>query len=366
MTQERDVYVHFVKQAIKHPGVSYAFANAAIQHRNMEKEFNQRLLQVCPSPQSLAFPHMEMAASQYWQRNFFSILFLTIFDAIGIEKRRQHLYGIILHAIRGIVTATDNILDDEAKGSVILQLQGGRVLPNILVLSMESGVLQEAIYELSGSEKAAKETWKNITHALFALGAEESGEEGDVDTVLDPKQLLDRIHRYRGGGLLLLAFVAPEVNEPQLADKIRAAKSGVNYIGLSLQILDDLTDFEEDLTNLNHNMLRSWILHNRPDGVCDSEQLKRLDPEILKHPEVHFRRATQQVMHLAIEMALKGFDSLYKIGHPVDRSSAQELIKTMFQLRGLDRFWTAYQEYLGSTEALSAYPEINCADYFLF
>lgn len=111
---------------------------------------------------------------------FFSILFLTIFDAIGIEKRRQHLYGIILHAIRGIVTATDNILDDEVKGSVILQLQGGRVLPNILVLSMESGVLQEAIYELSGSEKAAKETWKNITHALFALGAEESGEEGDA------------------------------------------------------------------------------------------------------------------------------------------------------------------------------------------
>ena len=75
MTQERDVYVHFVKQAIKHPGVSYAFANAAIQHRNMEKEFNQRLLQVCPSPQSLAFPHMEMAASQVLATKLFQYPF---------------------------------------------------------------------------------------------------------------------------------------------------------------------------------------------------------------------------------------------------------------------------------------------------
>ncbi len=366
MTQERDFYVPFVKQAIKHPGLSYAFANAALQHRRIEKEFNNRLQELCPLPEALAFPHMKMAAAQYWQRNFFSILFLTIFDAIGIAKRRQHMYGTILHAIRGIVTATDNILDDEAKGSVQLSLQGGRILPNIVVSLMEMGVLQDSIYELAENEKTAKETWKRITHALFALGAEESGEERDVHTVLDPKQLLDRIHRFRGGELLLLAFVAPEVNEPQLADKIHTAKLGVNHIGLSLQILDDLTDFEEDVTNLNHNMLRSWILHHRPDGVYDSEQLNQLDVEVLKHPEIHFRRATQQVMHLAIEMALKGFDYLKQIGYPADRSSTQELIKTMFHLRGLERFWNTYQQYLDSADGPTSGSDINYTDYFLF
>ena len=366
MTQERDVYVSVVKQAVKHPELSYAFANAALMHRRMEKEFNNRLKELCPLPQALAFPHMKMAATQYWQRNFFSILFLTIFDAIGIAKRRQHMYGIILHAIRGIVTASDNILDHESKGSVQLSLQGGRILPNIVVLLMEMGLLQESIYELAESKRTAKETWKRITHSLFALGAEESGEEGDVHTVLDPKQLLDRIHRFRGGELLLLAFIAPEVNEPQLADRIQTAKLGVNYIGLCLQILDDLTDFEEDLANLNHNILRSWILHHRPDGVYDSEQLNRLDAEVLKHPEIHFRRATQQVMHLAIEMALKGFDYLKQIGYPADRSSAQELIRTMFQLRGLERFWDIYQQCLNSNDGPTNGSGINYTDYFLF
>jgi hypothetical protein len=203
-------------------------------------------------------------------------------------------------------------------------------------------------------------------HALFSLGAEESGEEDNVLTVLDPKQLLDRIHRFRGGELLLLAFVAPEVNEPQLAYEIYTAKLGVNNIGISLQILDDLTDFEEDVTHLNHNVLRSWILYHHPDGAFNSEQLNRLDPEVLKHPEMHFPRATQQVMHLAIEMALKGFDYLTQIGYPADRSSVQELIKTMFQLRGLERFWNTHQKYLDSTEGRANGADINYTDYFLF
>ena len=367
MMQERDVYVSFVKQAVKHPGLSYAFANAALLHRRMEKEFNKRLEELCPLPQALAFPHMKMAAAQYWQRNFFSILFLTIFDAIGISKRRQRMYGSILHAIRGIVTATDNILDDEAKGSVQLSLQGGRVLPNVVVSLMEMSVLQQSIYELAENEKTAKETLKSITHALFVLGAEESAEECDVHTVLDPRQLLDRIHRFRGGELLLLAFVAPEANEPQLADNIHTAKVGVNYIGLCLQILDDLTDFEEDVTNHNHNMLRSWIVHHRPDGVYDTEQLNQLDAEVLKHPEIYFRRATQQVMHLAIEMALKGFDYLTQIEYPAERSSAQELIKAMFQLRGLERFWSVYQQYLDSVGGpTSIGSDIDYTDYFFF
>jgi Na+/phosphate symporter len=111
--------------------------------------------------------------------------------------------------------------------------------------------------------------------------------------------------------------------------------------------------------------LRSWILHHRPDDVYDSEQLNQLDVEVLKHPEIHFRRATQQVMHLAIEMALKGFDYLKQIGYPADRSSTQELIKTMFHLRGLERFWNTYQQYLDSADGPTSWSDINYTDYFL-
>jgi hypothetical protein len=312
----------------------------------MELDFNQRLLASCPAPDALRFPHMELAPGQYWQRNFFSILFLSIFDALGISRERQHLHGMLLHAVRGIVTATDNILDDEAKGAVQLQLRGAKVLPNILVTLLEAGVFHQVLRELCTNDERVADTWQGVMRALFSLGAEESEEEQAIEDVLEPKALLEQVHRLRGGGLLLLAFIAPEINEPQLTDAVRQAKSGVNLIGLALQILDDLTDFQEDLRQRNHNMLRSWIVWHQPDGPCSDAELTRLSDDVLEAPETHFRIATGQVMQIAIEMALAGFERLQEIGHPADRSTAQELIGAMFTLRGLARLWSLYSDDL--------------------
>ncbi|MGZ4881858.1 MAG: hypothetical protein ACXV7G_12510, partial [Halobacteriota archaeon] len=52
---------------------------------------------------------------KYAQKNFFSILFLSIYRALNIPCSRRIMYGIMNHSIRGIVTGTDNILDDEYK-----------------------------------------------------------------------------------------------------------------------------------------------------------------------------------------------------------------------------------------------------------
>jgi hypothetical protein len=357
--EDRGTYLRFLELAIPHREVASAFADAAVRHRRMEEDFNARLLPDCPVPAALQFPHVELAPAQYWQRNFFSILFLSIFDALGIEPGRQHRYGMLLHAIRGIVTATDNILDDEAKGSVLLQLQGGKVLPNVLLILMESGILHEVLLELCRDRDAVRRTHRAVMQALFAIGSEESAEEHAIEEVLPPKQLLDQVHRFRGGGLLQLAFVAPEINEPALEQSIQLAKAGVNQVGLSLQILDDLTDLEEDVRKRNHNMLRSWIVCNQPDGPCSDAQLLACASEVLKAPETHFPLATSMVMQIAIEMALDGFALLRRIGHPATRPAALELIKAMFKLRGLERLWLLYEHvptrHDGSNHDFSAY-----------
>jgi hypothetical protein len=344
MGEDSGTYLRFLELAITHRGVASAFADAALRHRQMEQAFNERISETSPNSAQLRFPHMELTPSQYWQRNFFSILFLSIFDAIGIPEARQLRYGALLHGIRGVVTATDNILDDEGKGSIQLALAGGsKVLPNVLIMLLESGVVHEAMLDVCHDRRDVRETWRSLMRALYALGAEESGEEQAIEHVLSPKDLLDQIHRFRGGGLLQLAFLAPEINEPHLRTKIAIAKDGINHIGLSLQIIDDITDFEEDLRRRNHNMLRSWIVYNQPDGPCEDADLKQLPAEVMKSPEIHFSLATQQVMQLAVEMALAGFARLHEIGHPVERSAARELIKAMFKLRGLERLWQVYE-----------------------
>lgn len=52
---------------------------------------------------------------QYLQKNFFSSLFLSIYAALDIPPQRRQFYGQINHCIRGLVTACDNLLDDEYK-----------------------------------------------------------------------------------------------------------------------------------------------------------------------------------------------------------------------------------------------------------
>jgi hypothetical protein len=357
---EYEEYLRVLKPIVHSADLAHAFAIATVRHRLIEKDFNQSLVKFCPTPRALRYPHLDLPPSQYWQRNFFSTLFLSIFDAIGISPERQHCYGKILHAVRGIVTVTDNILDDERKGSVWIDLGNAKVLPNVLLLLLETGVLAELLRDLSDDRRVISSTWQALMHAMYALGAEESGEEARVEDVLTPARLLDEVHRFRGGGLLCLAFVAPEINERHLSREIQLAKSAVSHIGLALQVIDDITDFDEDMRALNHNMLRSWIVHRQPDGPSTDVDLQALSSDVRREPELHFRTATHQVMSMAIDMAVDGFVSLQRLGHPVDRTAAFELIHAMFSLRGLERLWRLFDEDPSKRMA----SELNYRDIF--
>jgi hypothetical protein len=326
-----------------------SFARASTLLREVEEELKQELLSVGDRPKALRFPNLDLSEQAYWERNFFSILFVSIFHAIKIEDSRAREYAAIIHMVRGIVTATDNILDDEAKGAFQIDLHAGRVLPNVLSMLMQAGVVTGRLRRVIGNDAEASRAWGALIDCLYAIGEEESGEEAAIEHVLTPKRLLDEIHRFRGANLLLLAFVVPELNEPEHAEAIALAKAGVFRIGLALQILDDLADFEEDLRRRNHNMLRSWLVHGvgsdgrggRAAAVSDAE-LSGYSSEQLAKAHDLFPQATSEIMVLAIELALRGFDSLQRAGHPLDRVTARELMAMMFRLRGLPHLWERY------------------------
>lgn len=343
--ENRDTYLQPLLRIFAHPGVATAFADGALKHRAFEMEFNRRVRLGFPKLEALSFPHMDLGPIDYWQRNFFSVLFLSIFDAIGISPARQIMHGMILHAVRGIVTATDNILDDEGKGAVRLNFgDGSKVLPNVLITLVENNVLNDVLFELCGDGEVFQRSRRALMSALVALGQEESSEEHAIEEVFSPERVLDEVHRFRGGGLLSLAFIVPELTEPALARRICEAREGVHQIGLALQIIDDLTDFDEDLTKRNHNMLRSWIVWKQPDGAMTDAELKALSPAARQAPEVHFERATRQVMEVAIDTALDGFARLQALGHPVQRAAAVDIMAAMFRLRGVERLWSLYTE----------------------
>jgi hypothetical protein len=77
----------------------------------------------------------------------------------------------------------------------------------------------------------------------------------------------------------------------------------------------------------------------------------------LAAPHELFPQATGEVMVMAIELALTGFDQLQLAGHPLDRSTARELMAAMFRLRGLPHLWDRYLAFsrVIDTESLSPY-----------
>ena len=308
----------------------------------MEREFRLRLEAVSAPGIKLQFPYLSLSFSKYFARNFFSILILSILDHLGVPTARLRAYALVTHAIRGIVTASDNILDSEDKGALIIVNMDGKVLSNILLIMVQYDLVHEVISEISSNESVRRKAHNLLLNSLSEIAQEESIEENAVEEVLHPDELINTIHHYRGGRLLELAFVLPEIIERELAPAISELKTGIYRIGLAVQSLDDVTDFGLDLQSRNHNLLRSWIVHKRPDGSMTDKDLLHIPQDELSEPDRRFPNATKSIVRFAIDLALEGFERLQEHGYPIDRSSALELVQFLFELRGAQDLWELF------------------------
>ncbi len=105
---------------------------------------------------------------------------------------------------------------------------------------------------------------------------------------------------------------------------------------MALQLIDDLTDFYEDIAGRNHNYLISSIYHEGSEAERAS-----LD-RVLKHrapegPQVHllYRESVSRVMDHAIGRALSGFALLEQAGFWIRQDTAMTLMCHLFRLRGV-------------------------------
>src|SRR5262245_48371165 len=118
MTDDCDSYRREIERVISGRATAAVLSNGAVRLQHLEREFNARILAASPDTNAVSFPHVRLTPLEYWGRNFFSILLMSVFEAIGISEERQRHYGLVLHALRGIVTAADNIIDGQNKGPV--------------------------------------------------------------------------------------------------------------------------------------------------------------------------------------------------------------------------------------------------------
>jgi len=311
------------------------------EHQQVESEIRSLLADTLESRYVAPTRGKRLNFLSYGQRNFFSILFLSIYRAVGIPAPRRLHYGIVNHCLRGIVTGADNLLDDEYKELLPLKFPSQatrfKSIMHLLLFDrflFKVGRLMQESGQISTDE--ADRLQAALFQALMPIGAEEASEEGGVRSILTPREILSSVHMYKGGKLLCLSFVAPRLLEKEFSRKLHQAEQGIFSIGLALQIIDDLTDFYEDIVAGNHNYLISSIYHDGDRGERKALQAARR-ARLGKGEgiETVYPGTVRRVMAEAIGEALHGFALLEEAGYWFSQGQATSLIRSLFVLRGV-------------------------------
>jgi len=254
----------------------------------------------------------------FLQEHFFLVLFDSVYRCLGCPQERLETYGPLNVCIKGLVVAGDNLFDDESKMDLPLALGGGDRFASIMQLlcfdHLITAILDRCAPFVDAREAARYR--RALLSALAAIGTLEGSEEGGVDAVLPVEQMIEKVHRVRGGKLFSLAFIAPGLWEPAAeSGRWQAAQEGIARLGTAFQIVDDLTDFEFDMRRRSHNVLVAQITHH---GTADEKRaLARCSEEpggfdgSVERAFVHSARA---VLERARLEAQRGFERLKEVG----------------------------------------------------
>ena len=267
------------------------------------------------------------------RRNFFSSLFMAAYAGIGIERPRRMLYGFVNQCLRTLVTGCDNLLDDEYKEVIPFQCgERGERFKSVLALLAGDRVLFARLrQEERAGHLTPAEADTIIDVSLAALvpsGLEEAGEEGGVDRVLPPDEVLEEIHRVKTGLLFEATLAAPlALGDVSPADAARVGRA-LSDFGLGCQLLDDLVDLDLDRRELRHNYALSLV---RFEGA-PAEKL------LLDDREPVSRQQLPSVQHRVSRMACERFRCSLGVLGPMmgmDDDDCSAVIDTAFTLLGV-------------------------------
>jgi len=328
----------FAELGLKSPRLIALLTQTASEYREVESAW-ESFLREFNFAHNAHFTNRTLSSTVYFEKNFFSILLLSILKSAQIPKYRRLKYGLLLQALRTIVTCTDNILDHEQKGAIQLETNlHNPVLDNVLLTLAAQKVLLCASCSLCSEPYGTERLQKRLLDSLFAVAQGESAASllpGETYPI--PDQIIETVHKKIGGQLLGLALVAPMENESEHRTALEPMEQGILAIGTALQMLDDITDIVEDWAVGKKNYLASWMMHHPP--VISMNALHDILTGDTSAVALKLGSNRIAAIDQAIAKSLEGFDLLHQGGYPVNHEQALILLRIMFRLRGLGADW---------------------------
>jgi geranylgeranyl pyrophosphate synthase len=151
--------------------------------------------------------------------------------------------------------------------------------------------------------------------------------------------MLRRVHQVRGGHLFGLAMVAPRLLEGgKTAERLLVAGEAIRRLGTAFQIVDDLTDFEFDLSRRSHNLLVARIHHH--GSAAERALLAELWAGAAAEPglvEGLFADSARAVLADAYNEARASLKTLEELGFWFPPSLAEQVVHAIVGLDGVAR-----------------------------
>lgn len=297
----------------------------------------------CP-PQTPAEFQVRMGPvpAQTWSmgRNLFSTLFQSVYHLLEIHPARRLLYGKFNHLFRIWVTSADNLLDNEDKVVIPIEMNGSsRVMRQVVSIMLADRIMERltsrAVDENVLSREQADLARVRSLQILLPSAAEEASEEGGISRRPDAEYVHNTIHRLKTGLLFHIPFLGPDNLERNLDKEVlRLCKEGLMDFGLGCQILDDVRDMARDLLEARHNYVLSSICAEHP---LYADSLENIRSEISEESDIHalFPDAVHPAAERAMGLLCGGLLSLGQAGLGIDRASATAMSLGMFETLGV-------------------------------
>ncbi|MGL4402561.1 MAG: hypothetical protein ACRCTS_02375 [Fusobacteriaceae bacterium] len=274
----------------------------------------------------MIFGSHKKSFGENFKKNFFSILMISIlYECLGEEEKVKR-YGKIIAYLRGIITATDNMIDNENKGNIILREPKSLIVRNSLLLLMLQQELTLEIQSVFPPKNAGE-----IFAKIFNIAQAESlREESQYEKYPCVEYVLQKIHSGIGGELLELSLQVPKMVEKN--EKLEIYARGLFEIGMALQALDDICDIEEDMDSAKVNYAVSYLIYNcgwKKENIIKKIENSQESENILS-----------PLLDLCIERAVHGFSIMKSAGYPIGRTDTLKLLEILFQIRGLGECWS--------------------------
>lgn len=272
------------------------------------------------------------------RKNIFSTLFQSIYHLMDCAPQHRLFYGKLIHLFRIWVTSADNLLDDEDKIVIPIEMPGSsRVMRQVVSIMAADRIFQRLLAEglVSGALSAAqsRELSDRSLQILLPSAAQEAGEEMGITDRPDPEYVLSVIHRYKTGILFNVAFLAPEIIEPHLnRARADALKEALMQFGIGCQVLDDIRDLARDYVERRHNYLLSMLWKTQPEffQALEKRELAVTDRLYLEIPQY-----TLPAAKLGFRMMRDGLSALGDMGLGIRPKLAEQLAGSMFKILDL-------------------------------